>query len=158
MAVQDVLDRLATILEADIEGLAVGGVYAGRPDDIPPAQFPAVVILTGPSQPYDYENTGMAKTVVITRQYRMLFLGKYWVADGELDAEQVCRPFFDRFRERFTGCPTLEHPKGLNPVRFIQNARLSGDSGVVTLVLAGVAYSGIEFTIDIEEYYTIRFA
>lgn len=156
MSVTTVMDRLAEICE-DITGIAEGGVYAGRPDDVPPAHLPAIVILSGEAS-YDYDTDGMDGIVIETRTYRLLLLGQLWTLDGDLEAEKTCRPFFPLIQDAFLGRYSLGYPsRNESPLVGVQDVRLLGDGGVINIVLAGEAYSGMEFRMQVTEQLAVSY-
>jgi hypothetical protein len=148
MSVTTVTERLASILES-IAG--VERVYAGRPRDIPPSDFPAFVVFTDAST-YDLSGDGMSDYAICQRTYRMVLLAMPWVMASELEAEAACRPFFDRVEAVFLDRQGLDHPRGENDLQGVQRTVYLGDSGVINIRLAGKDYSGVEFKIDVYEY------
>ena len=87
----------------------------------------------------------------------MILLAMGWAEGTEGDAEKRCEPFFAQMRSAFTGRPSLEDPKPLNPVPGIREARLTGDTGVSNIVLAGAMYSGVIWTLQYEELFDVSF-
>jgi len=138
---------------ADI-ALLVPGVstsYAGQPRNVAPSDFPTVITLIG-SGSFDYGGDGTSDFLVETRTFRQLLLVKPWVQGEELESEDAVKPYFDRFIQNFLGRPGLELIRGGESLPLVQNTRMTGDSGVINLVLAGIAYVGVEFTIDVLFY------
>jgi hypothetical protein len=146
MPVATTIARVATILES-ISG--VKSVYAGRPDDVPPAKFPSFIILTDGA---NYEHDGeMSDAIFITRRYRLLLVVAAWTTGIELASESMCRPYFAEIESAFLDRPTLEHPKGQNPLSFVQNARILSDSGILNIVIGGGTYAGVQWDLEVQE-------
>ena len=137
MSITTIKAQIASIA-SDITG--VQRAYAQAPNSLPPADLPAVVVYTGPSQYTErgYEITGEVRAFKV----RLYVLPAQNGIPGE--AEAACEPFFARFREAF--------PPGARLGRLgeVLQARLTGDQGVsVISLVGGSVYVGIEFNLEV---------
>lgn len=153
--VQPVLDRLADILENEVVG--VKRVYAGRPRDVPPMDFPACIVLSGAGN-YGWDTPASGDSLLpITRSYRLLLLVKPWAQGNELEAEQAARPYFQKMLEAFLERDGLGYPdRQSNHLTGVQTARIINDSGIINIVIGNKAYSGIEFGLEVTQYMRVR--
>lgn len=147
MAVDTTIERIAAILE-DIDGVV--SVYAGRPNDTSPARLPSFVILTDAGE-YDYDQMGGSDMAYITRQYRLVLLVASWAVGMELASEGLCRPFFAAVEEAFLDRQSLDNPRGQNYLNSVQWAKLLSDTGIISITLAGVAYAGVQWALEVKE-------
>jgi len=152
MSVITVTERLEDILDTLISA-EEGKTYVGRPRGVAPGNLPAFVIMTGEAS-YDYEGSDL---LLETRTYRLALLVQQWAAGAELETEQKCRPYFGTMISTFAGRPGLEHPLGENPLSGVQVAALTRDSGVVNIILAGKAYAGVEWQLQVTEYREVTY-
>jgi hypothetical protein len=145
VSVETVKTRLITICES-IEG--ING--ASRvPRNVAGAEFPWCVVLAGPAEYRDGSTLGNEM-----REYRLILLVQSWGQGPEYEAEELVEPFYQRFRNEFmqnTGLDT-----GLNdPLTGVQNAQIIRDTGLIDIELAGVKYSGVEFTVQVWELFDV---
>ena len=150
MSVTTTIARIATILE-NIEGVV--SVYAGRPNDVPPALFPAFIVLTDAGE-IDNESFAANDMALIIRQYRLILLVASWATGIELESEGLCRPFFERVEDAFLQRPGLENPKSLaigNQLQGVHDARLLSDTGIINIRIAGADFAGVQWVLQVSE-------
>lgn len=154
------LDATITRIAEILEGMdGVVEVYAGRPNDTPPANLPAFIVLTGSaSVDTNQDQSANADMAYITRSYRCILLALPWVQGVDLQSEETCRPFFTEFYDIFLDRPMLDNPKGSDPIYSIVSTKPISDSGIINVVLGNVAYAGVEFVLEITEIHARTYA
>ncbi len=126
-------------LLSDITGIR--RVYATAPNSLAPADLPSAVVYTGAGvyaeRGYDLRGE--------TRQYfiRVYVLSLQQGIPGE--AESACEPFLVSVRAAFVDGARL------NRLIDVLEARLVGDQGISVLILGGVSYLGVEFTLEVTQ-------
>lgn len=148
MSVTTVKDRLVTLLStpAIVPGITLA--LAGAARSLTAADLPACLVLTDRATRQELA----ADMLLVSRRYRLALLVKPWVQGVDLEAEDLCEPFFERFYAAFAERPGLHTLTNLDPLENVQNAILLEDSGVIGIELAGVGYAGIEFILQVDEY------
>lgn len=141
MSVEAVKAALAQI-QSDVLNVTA---YAQGPAALP--HTPAFVNFAGPAQ-YDYSQSD---AVEITRRYTMrLYLReKGQGIDGE--AERLAEPWF----ASVAGCFAAR--RRLGKTRYVKNARLVSDSGLMVATYAGQEYLAIDFVIEVMEWATVEY-
>ncbi|MHC4301325.1 MAG: hypothetical protein ACYS7Y_28995 [Planctomycetota bacterium] len=145
MTVETVKTRLITICES-----ITGVKGASRtPRNVVGAEMPWCVVLAGPAEFRDGSTLGNE-----LREYRLILLVQSWAQGPEYEAEELAEPFFERFRDEFMQNTALDTGSN-DPLAGVQNAQLIRDTGVTDIELAGVTYSGVEFTIQVWEQFNV---
>jgi len=134
--------RIATICETLITGVNEG--IAGMPRHIAGASLPAVVVLTGEATRERHDDI-----LTITRVYRLALLVKSWAEGIELEAEELCEPFFPRFESIFHARPSLQLANNTTTLEGVLDAWLGDDTGVTNIELAGAGYAGVIFNLHV---------
>jgi hypothetical protein len=145
MTVATVKARLITICEA-IEG--VNGA-SRTPRNVAGAEYPWVVVMAGPAAYRDGSSLGNE-----AREYRLILIVQSWSQGPEYEAEELAEPFFERFRDEFMQNTGLDTGND-DPLVGVQNSELARDTGVTDVQLAGVLYSGVEFTLQVWEQFDV---
>lgn len=139
MTVETVKARLVAICES-----ITGVKGASRtPRNIVGAELPWCVVLAGPAEYRDGSTLGNE-----VREYRIILIVQSWAQGPEYEAEELTEPFYERFRDEFmqnTGLDTGNN----DPLTGVQDAQIVRDTGTTDIELAGVTYSGVEFTIRV---------
>lgn len=97
MSVAAQRERIAAIA-ALIDGVAT--TSAALPRNLTGADLPAVIVLAG-----EGVRTRDGGLMLVTRTYRLALLVKPWTQGIELEAEQACEPFYERFEDALAGGP-----------------------------------------------------
>ncbi len=116
-------------------------VYTTAPNSLSPGDLPVAVVYTGPGV---YAERGYQQRGE-TRQYfvRVYVLSLQQGLPGEV--ESACEPFLTAVRAAFTDGGRL------NRLTDVLEARLLGDQGISVLMLGGVSYLGVEFTLEVTQ-------
>ena len=120
-----------------------------EPRNITGAEMPWTIVLAGPAEFRDGSTLGNE-----IREYRLILVVQSWGQGPEYEAEKLAEPFFERFRDEFMVNTVLDTGND-DPLTGVQNAQLIRDTGVVDVVLAGVTYSGVEFTVQVWELFDV---
>lgn len=145
--VASVRARIGAIIEAEVQGVTV--VYGYRPKQIASLNLPAMLITVDASS---YNNEEMDDMVSVPRVFHPTLLVATWSTGIEFEVEARCEPFFGQMMDAFIRRPSLDLPRGENPLQFVQDARLTGDGGIVNISLAGLNYAGIVWDLAVLEY------
>jgi len=141
MSVATQKERIAAICEL-ITGVTTA--FASAPRGITNADLVAVVVLTGEAQREQEDNM-----LNVYRLYRLALLVKPWVQGIELEAEEACEPFFERFEDAFFTRPSLQLADNTTPLAGVQNSLFEGDTGVTNIELGGKGYAGVIFNLNV---------
>lgn len=114
------------------------------PRDLPDADLPYVVILTGEATRQRDDNL-----ITVERIYRLALLVKSWAEGVETEAETLTEPFYDRFEDAFNSRPSLQLADNTTRLTGVQNADLGNDTGVTNIELGGVGYAGVMFDLHV---------
>lgn len=142
MSVAAQRERIAAIA-ALIDGVAT--TSAALPRNLTGADLPAVIVLAG-----EGVRTRDGGLMLVTRTYRLALLVKPWTQGIELEAEQACEPFYERFEDAFGRRPGLQLTDNTTPLPGVQHAELGNDGGTTMIELAGVGYAGIMFDLIVQ--------
>lgn len=130
---------------AAICNLITGVNGAGSmPRNLPDAELPFVVILTG-------EATRQRDDNLISKEriYRLALLVKSWAEGIDVEAEELTEPFYARFEDAFMSRPSLQLADNTTPLEGVQNSDLGNDTGVININMAGVDYAGVMFDLHV---------
>jgi len=146
MSVETTKARLITICES-----ITGVLGASRePRNIAGAEMPWVVVLAGPAE-YQSDSETITREL---REYNLYLIVQAWAQGPEYEAETLAEPFYDRFRTEFWNNSSLDTGNN-DPLTGVQWSQLVRDSGVTDIVLAGVTYSGVVFTLQVLEMFNV---
>lgn len=142
MSVSTEKARIAAICEL-MTGIVSG--HAQIPRGLTSSELPAVVVLTGEAERQREDNV-----IYVNRRYRLALLVKAWAAGIEGEAEELCEPFFARFEEMFHARPSLQLSNNTTLLAGVQNSDLGNDTGVTNIEIAGGAYAGVIFDLNVQ--------
>jgi hypothetical protein len=145
MSIETVRPRLKTIFEG-VTGLTT--VLTGVPRGSAAVNLPILLILTGRMVRQRLD----ADTIIETRNYRLVLLVKAWAAGIDLEAEDLCEPFFTRIPAAIDPRPGLHTTTNADPLATVQEARLTEDSGIIGIEFGGKDYAGAEWILEVDEY------
>jgi hypothetical protein len=124
----------------------MGNALAQAPASLMGLNLPVSLVFEGPAND-DYAQLGGGSFVQVSRNWfiRLYVAMAQQGVPGEAQAQVT--PWFDTMRAFFYGRPSL------GGAEFVQNARITGDRGVLVLPYGGGAegslYVGTEFTMSV---------
>ncbi|MCC6361862.1 MAG: hypothetical protein IT450_24265 [Phycisphaerales bacterium] len=131
---------------ASIAALITGvtSTSAAVPRDVTTADLPALIVMTG-----EGVRTRDGGLLLVQRTYKLALLVLPAAMGAELEAEQACEPFFERFEDAYGQRPALQLANNLTPLAGVQHSDLGNDTGVTAIELAGVGYMGVIFDLNV---------
>lgn len=142
MSVATEKDRIAAICRT-ITGVTTA--HAAGPRKANTSDLPAVIVLTG-----NAEKLHDADLIVVNRTYQLALLALPWSMGIELEAEETCEPFFERFETAFFERPSLQLSDNTTRLQSVQMVTVGPDTGVINISLAGSEYAGVMFDITVQ--------
>lgn len=142
MDIPTIRGRIVAILEA---ATTCAGATGGVPRSLAAADLPHFIVLVGPAT----RRWVASDLIEETRAWRLILLAKPWVQGIDLEAETICEPFFESVPDAFDARPALQLADNTTPVPHVQTSVQSAGEGVIGVELAGVAYSGAEWRLDV---------
>jgi len=151
MSVTTVKDRIDTIV-TNVTG--VNEVKDGLPRNAVPGNMPFAYIATADARVVQAGSAGDT-LLLFERDYKIVLVIKPWAHGIELEVEAAAEPFFTRIYDVLWGNPGLHtFTAGVpnnDPLDYVFDTALTGDSGVVNIVVGGLAVVGVVFSLTVQE-------
>lgn len=143
--VQDVKARIAQILLLNSDPIRSSKTASLRFV----SELPCGIVYTG--QALDTPHSADQDEVV--REYRIDLLYRAVGQDYESVVEDDMDAYYDSIRDLFEARPSLTLNDNDDPLLNLQEARITGDSGLLFISLNDTQYAGIQFTLEVRSIF-----